>query len=972
MRAGLRDVMKLPPGIPGAASLHLRAAVRERFGIPGDVVRLSGEFVQADLHALQQLAEASSVGSGMLFAAGAMHEATHVLFDRSGIDFAALAEQASRPLGRDALADLATEFRRHFPPGSADALEAGGDGDGRLLQELLLLRLQARNRALAPLSHLWDDADLRADAPVDTVLDNALAGSDTLRELTAHLEQIQSRSDLAGQLAEMAEAFRYVGPGFSGALRNLSLAVSLLHEDSPPLPPGPGPAPAPGGIIPAAEPHFAEDEPWMRDTVMTARSTLVWLDQLSRQYDRPVRTLADVPEEELAWLAGHGVNALWLVGIWERSGASRTIKRLAGQPEAEASAYALDDYVISRALGGEEALDRLAVRAGEHGIRLACDMVPNHMGIDSRWVVEHPDWFLQLEQPPFASYSFTGPDVSSDPRVKIQLEDGYIDGSDAAVVFRWEDAATGRVRYIHHGNDGTGLPWNDTAQIDFLNPEARQAVIDTLVRVARSFPVIRIDAAMTLVSRHIRRLWYPAPGSSGAIASRAWHGTMEDEEFQKRLPAEFWLEAVGQLRKEVPGTLLLAEAFWMMEGYFVSSLGFNRVYNSAFMHHLQEGDLRGLDSFLRSTRDSDPRLPGRLVNYLSTPDEESARTAFGAGDHYFRSAALLATVPGLPLLGHGELQGLAEKYGMEFSTARTSEQPDAEFMTRYGEEIAPLLQARPFFSGTEDFRLLDAGEGNLAFSNRTPAGRHLCVIARGDSGPGNISLPAPAAGALRFRSHPDGLERVAAAGIQLKLPAGGWLVLHDFRDTDDVIAERLGRHLRGSGTPDLERFRHNLELGKSRRQLRELLQAPDHSVAGVALTARLDVLHDLWKQDPGFMSRVWAGAPAELRLIARAGQSGPLERAVRRLLPDSELIGLVPRLLSGAAWWHHPSARGPLGVNEHGGETWFRQENWESLAAGSALLMAVARSDCSAGRQRLAELLELGSLSGFRLRNLPA
>ncbi len=30
-----------------------------------------------------------------------------------------------------------------------------------------------------------------------------------------------------------------------------------------------------------------------------------------------------------------------------------------------------------------------------YGIRLASDMVPNHMGIDSPWVIEHPEWFIR-------------------------------------------------------------------------------------------------------------------------------------------------------------------------------------------------------------------------------------------------------------------------------------------------------------------------------------------------------------------------------------------------------------------------------------------------------------------------------------------------------------------------------------------------------------------------------------------------
>src|SRR5262249_27065421 len=154
----------------------------------------------------------------------------------------------------------------------------------------------------------------------------------------------------------------------------------------------------------------------------------------------------------------------------------------------------------------------LRERAWRRGLRLASDMVPNHMGIDSRWVVEHPDWFIQRGDSPYPAYSFNGPDLSSDERVGIYLEDHYYDNSDAAVVFKRVDRWTGDERFIYHGNDGTSYPWNDTAQLDFLKPEVREAVIQTILAVAHRFPVIRFDAAMVLAKRHLERLWYPAPG----------------------------------------------------------------------------------------------------------------------------------------------------------------------------------------------------------------------------------------------------------------------------------------------------------------------------------------------------------------------------------------------------------------------------------------------------------------------------
>ena len=127
-------------------------------------------------------------------------------------------------------------------------------------------------------------------------------------------------------------------------------------------------------------------------------------------------------------------------------------------------------------------------RCYQHGVRLASDMVPNHMGIDSPWVVEHPEWFISRPHTPYPAYSFNGPDLSNDGRVEIKIEDHYFEQTDAAVVFRRRDRATGDTRYIYHGNDGTSFPWNDTAQLDYLNPAVREQVIQTILHVARLFP----------------------------------------------------------------------------------------------------------------------------------------------------------------------------------------------------------------------------------------------------------------------------------------------------------------------------------------------------------------------------------------------------------------------------------------------------------------------------------------------------
>ena len=99
--------------------------------------------------------------------------------------------------------------------------------------------------------------------------------------------------------------------------------------------------------------------------------------------------------------------------------------------------------------------------------------------------------------------------------------------------------------------------------------------------MARRFPIIRFDAAMTLAKKHFQRLWFPEPGTGGAIPSRAEFGLSKDD-FDRIMTNEFWRDVVDRLAVDAPDTLLLAEAFWLMESYFVRTLGMHRVYNSSY------------------------------------------------------------------------------------------------------------------------------------------------------------------------------------------------------------------------------------------------------------------------------------------------------------------------------------------------------------------------------------------------------
>ena len=656
--------------LPRAVEFHVSRAVREQYGLDDALFGTSGRVVFANFTAARIFAERINAGGETalqpsdLNALGLIDELLHHAIDRYRNEvYPAVMGDAlgwlEAQIGTDDVARTLEAFVALFPPvavyrdGMAPAVYLAGSTDGvpnreLALEELLILWLANQNPAFAPFRMLFDDTPLRdvsAYPQVITALTTFLEQAtpmvvhrpgpddgtpaqpqpavsllDVLQETarqaphSLHDQLDYLREDWGVELTEIQTHRTEQGGNFmaeeSHAAETAFLrhqheqAWGTWHDDG-------GHAPAEAPVyqdVPPEEPEqFSEDLDWMPSVVMIAKSTLVWLAQLSETYGQPVTRLDEIPDAELDRLAGFGFNALWLIGVWERSTASQTIKQRMGNPEAAASAYALFDYTIAENLGGVPAYEDLRDRCTERGMRLASDMVPNHTGLDSAWVREHPEWFISLPYPPYPSYTFSSTNLSTNPRYGIYLEDHYYDHSDAAVVFKRVDFKAKDTRYIYHGNDGTGLPWNDTAQLDYLKAEVREAIIQTILRVAHQFPIIRFDAAMVLVKRHLRRLWYPAYGTRDSVPSRA-EFSMPQTMFDQWVPEEFWREVVDRVAEEAPDTLLLAEAFWMLEGYFVRTLGMHRVYNSAFMHMLRDEENAKYRDVIANTLQFDPEI----------------------------------------------------------------------------------------------------------------------------------------------------------------------------------------------------------------------------------------------------------------------------------------------------------------------------------------------------------------------------
>ncbi len=896
----------------GAAlfEFHVSRAARDRYQFDDTLFATNGEVIFANFHAARVFAQRmnqkrdlvnfpeQAVQPSQLNAMGLIHELTHHTlraYRQQNPQFlTTMLSTLNARLGEQAVESTLRKFADEFP--TVDVYRGKTDIETYLngttdnlpnrevvLEEMILLWTANANPAFSPFMELFDDAKLERETAYPLMITQAqhAAGDEPgfgpsgqnifdllLAPIRAHPHSLEAQLEYMRQnwgtligkyiyrllssldlIKEEGRMFLVGGGGFNGG---------PFYE--PPINPGYGQEGEPE--------NFTPDREWMPRLVMLAKNAYVWLDQLSKKYQRPIRSLAEIPDEELDTLARWGLSGLWLIGLWERSEASKNIKQIMGNQDAVASAYSLYDYQIARALGGEEAAQNLRERAWQRGIRLASDMVPNHVGIDGRWVMQHPDWFVQLDYPPFPSYTFSGPDLSNDDRVGIFLEDHYYSRSDAAVVFKRVDRHSGSEKYIYHGNDGTSMPWNDTAQLNYLNPEVREGVIQTILHVARQFPIIRFDAAMTLAKKHYQRLWFPEPGTGGDIASRADFG-LTREQFDQLMPQEFWREVVDRAAVEAPDTLLLAEAFWLMESYFVRTLGMHRVYNSAFMHILRDEENAKYRYLMKNTLEFDPEILKRYVNFMNNPDERTAIDQFGKGDKYFGICTLMITMPGLPMFGHGQVEGFAEKYGMEYQRAYWDERPDQYLIERHEREIFPIVHKRYLFANVDHFLLYDfftpeggVNEDVFAYSNRYGDERSLVVyhnkfadargwirtsaayMARTGNGDERRLMQRSLGEGLGlthgddrftiFRDHITGMEYIRSSrelieqGLYIELGAYKCQVFLDFREVQDDETHKyrnLAAYLNGRGVPSVEDTIRETFLQPIHLPMRDLINA---------------------------------------------------------------------------------------------------------------------------------------------------
>jgi len=351
---------------------------------------------------------------------------------------------------------------------------------------------------------------------------------------------------------------------------------------------------------------------WPRNPVVYEINTWVWLGELSRKHQRSV-DLGTVPAKEWDAIAAHGFDAVWFMGVWERSPAGIEISmRNAGlledfrralpdfAPEDNVgSPYCVRRYVADGHLGGTKGLATARRMLSERGLRLILDFVPNHVAPDHPWVGQHPEYFVRG----------TADDARSDPASFVQ--------------------AGGNV--FARGRDPYFPAWPDVLQLNAFQPGLRRAVIETLSEIAGQCDGVRCDMAMLTLNEIFERTWGSRSGPRPAD--------------------DYWATVIPATRREHPEFRFIAEAYWNLE-WELQQQGFDHCYDKRLYDRMEHGDVESVRWHLLADR----AYQEKMVRFIENHDEPRAATAFPSGKGRAAAVAML-TLTGAKLLHEGQLEG---------------------------------------------------------------------------------------------------------------------------------------------------------------------------------------------------------------------------------------------------------------------------------------------------------------------------
>lgn len=464
-------------------------------------------------------------------------------------------------------------------------------------------------------------------------------------------------------------------------------------------------------------------------------NTWPWLAGLSREYGRAV-TLATVPTEVWDSIAAGPVDAVWFMGVWQRSPAGVQIA-LADEPlmagfaealpdlsnaDVVGSPYCIRDYVVDEHLGGPAGLAAARAALTARGVGLILDYVPNHLATDHRWAVDHPDRFV----------TGSADDIAQRPTEFVQVGTAVI--------------ANGRDPYF--------APWQDVLQLNAFNPDTRSGAIEILTSIAAQCDGVRCDMAMLMCNEIFARTWSGRGGQAPSV--------------------DYWDQVIPAVRAAHPGFLFIAEAYWGTEG-LLRSQGFDHCYDKGFTDALAHHP-RDIAGIVHNAADR-----FGTVHFLENHDEQRAQAVFGA---HHRTAAIAAlTQPGARLIYDGQSYGRTVRLPVQLSREPDAA-PDNELHAFY-HRLLQVLAEDALHTG--DFEPLDiwgwpdnpAGAGLVAWSWTTGESRWLFVVNLDDAdGSGRVHTAWPEldgrAATLLDPVHEQRFDRPADADQNIFVMLPGW------------------------------------------------------------------------------------------------------------------------------------------------------------------------------------------------------
>jgi hypothetical protein len=399
---------------------------------------------------------------------------------------------------------------------------------------------------------------------------------------------------------------------------------------------------------------------WPRYPTLYEINTWVWLGELSRKAGKPV-DLGSVPASEWDAIAAYGFDAVWLMGVWQRSAASKAIANQNPGQLADfrralpdftpndnvGSPYAVRGYIVDDHLGGAAGLAVARRELAKRGMRLLLDFVPNHVAPDNPWTAEHPEYFVQS----------TREALLRDPSSCVEVSGNVI--------------ACGKDPYFP--------AWSDVVQLNAFSAGLRAAVVATLSDIAGQCDGVRCDMAMLLLNSVFERTWAGRVGPPPA--------------------AEYWDEVIPAIKRAHTDFIFIAEAYWDLE-WELQQHGFDFCYDKRLYDRLEHENAESVRLHLCA----DPGYQGRLLRFLENHDEPRAAAAFTPAKER-AAAVVISTQMGARMFHEGQFEGRKVRLPV-FLARRPDEAADADLQGFYRRLLA-AINSPVFRDG--DWRLCTGG-----------------------------------------------------------------------------------------------------------------------------------------------------------------------------------------------------------------------------------------------------------------------